>query len=451
MCFLRWWAGLAAGAWLCTGCAPSGATTVAGSEPDAGKPKPPDPPAFTRETLGGVLTTPADANVAWAHAFPGELTSPPQVALGPAGELIAMVTIARRPRSPYVVDSFLMRFDAATGELRWMQPIEHYAKFALDTQGNIVLAWPTELQKLDPDGNVLWTKSRPAENAYELVTLAVDNADNPVLARVELDQSPNALDADPHGYVELDKLDSDGEMLWTKRFGDGSSYLQNVWVTTDRQNAVVLLAAGLDGAFDFGGGPLGRIDALAKYDAGGNYVFSKALDAYGPIFGPLSSPVQTDAAGNIFLRADSLGEIDIGLGSIFCIRYALKFGPAGDALWNDCVEADDWSVLPDGSFLTSTTLERDETIGDRSCTVVDRSADGTEAEFARYDAQGQWVATECAADPGYQFVGNVAPDPSGMFFMTAAFENQLTLPDGAAVPALDSWYTALIAKVSIGP
>jgi hypothetical protein len=338
-----------------------------------------------------------------------------------------------------------MRFDAETGELRWMQPVEDYADFALDTQGNILLAWPTELRKLDPDGNVLWSKSRAAEKAHELVRVTVDHADNPVLARIE-DSGDN--ESEQVGYVQLEKLDPEGKPLWTKRF-DGSGYVQSIWVTTDRQNSVMLMA-GVEGAFDFGGGPLDRLDAVAKYDDDGNYVFSKAFDAL-VSGGVASSPVQTDAAGNIFVRADSVGDIDIGLGSIFCIRYALEFDPDGKALWNDCVEADDWAILPDGGFLTSTTLQRDETIGDRVCTVLGTGTSGAEASLARYDAAHDWVSTQCATEPGFQFVGNIAPDPSGMFFMTAAFTTQLTLPDGVPVPALDDFYTALIAKVSIGP
>ncbi len=35
--------------------------------------------------------------------------------------------------------------------------------------------------------------------------------------------------------------------------------------------------------------------------------------------------------------------------------------------------------------------------------------------------------------------------------MTAAFTRQLTLLDGSVVPALDTWWTALIAKVDLEP
>jgi len=37
-----------------------------------------------------------------------------------------------------------------------------------------------------------------------------------------------------------------------------------------------------------------------------------------------------------------------------------------------------------------------------------------------------------------------------MFFMSAAFGSQLTLPDDSVIPSIDDYYTAVIAKVNIG-
>ncbi len=74
---------------------------------------------------------------------------------------------------------------------------------------------------------------------------------------------------------------------------------------------------------------------------------------------------------------------------------------------------------------------------------------GSEAIFSRYDADGNWIATQCAADPGDQLAGATATDTSGMFFMTAAFTAQLGLPGGGVAEALDQNYTALVAKVSM--
>ena len=96
-------------------------------------------------------------------------------------------------------------------------------------------------------------------------------------------------------------------------------------------------------------------------------------------------------------------------------------------------------------------MSYDVTIGPKKCTVLDRNSEGDESALARYDATGTGVATSCVAEPGYQEVGAVALDPSGKFFMTAAYTGQLTLPDGTVIPAVDNDWTSLIAKVALSP
>jgi hypothetical protein len=410
-----------------------------------------DPPPFTLETLGGATDARENPYVAWVRTFPGELSAPPEVALGPDAELIAMVTVERRPKpeDKLLDDVLLLRFDADTGELIWLQVIDPDAKFALDTQGNIILAWTTELKKLGPDGKLLWSKPWAAENAYEGVNVATDGDDELLLARIELSASPSEIGANPTGFVELDKLDPNGNSVWSRRFGDDTSYLMGAYPTADPAGNVLLLAGDIEGAFDFGGGPLADVDVLAKYDADGNYLFSKGFGGYGPVGYQNSSPVQTDALGNIFVRTDSIGDIDVGLGPLSCVQYMLKFDPSGAPLWNQCIYADNLGLTPDGGFITSKTVRYDISVGTRTCSVVDRNDEGTEGMLSRYDSSGAWKATQCAADPGPQFVGNVAPDPDGMFYMTAAFRSQFTLPDDLPAPALDDYYTALIAKVNV--
>lgn len=127
----------------------------------------------------------------------------------------------------------------------------------------------------------------------------------------------------------------------------------------------------------------------------------------------------------------------------------MKLDATGNPLLSKCIDADGFTAFPDGGFITESTLERDTTAGDVNCTVLDRDSEGSEVMLARYDAQGNWLATQCAADPGYQYMGNVAPDPAGMFFMTAAFNVQLTLPDGTIAQPVDDYYSALIAKVDV--
>ena len=116
----------------------------------------------------------------------------------------------------------------------------------------------------------------------------------------------------------------------------------------------------------------------------------------------------------------------------------------GTLLWTRCAFADAFAILPDGSWVTAATLSRSVKIGDQSCGVLDVSSEGKDGALARYDSSGAWVSTSCAADPSYQFLGTVLPDPTGMFFMTAAFRSRLTLPDNSRVTEENGGWTSLI-------
>ena len=76
--------------------------------------------------------------------------------------------------------------------------------------------------------------------------------------------------------------------------------------------------------------------------------------------------------------------------------------------------------------------------------MLDVSSEGKDGALARYDSSGAWVSTSCAADLSYQFLGTVLPDPTGMFFMTAAFRSRLTLPDNSRVTEENGGWTSLI-------
>lgn len=410
-----------------------------------------DPLPPTAESLIGAVETRGDANLAWVRTLPGELASSPVVARGPDDELIVLLVAERRPlgTTRFLDDYLLLRLDAETGALRWLKVVDPGAKLALDSEGNVILAWPTRLQKLDADGNLLWERPREAD-VYELVSVAVDSNDHLLVARLILDQNPNEVGSDPKGFVELEKLDAMGNPIWSSRFGDSTSYLLAIWVTVDPENGPVLLAGGLQGAFDFGGGPLEDEDVVAKYDSEGNHLFSKAFGGYGPVGYQGSSPVLTDADGNILIRTESVGEIDVGLGPFFCgQQYVIKLDPRGEPIWNICTAAQDLTLMPDGSFVATSSLGRAVEVGRQQCAVAEAASQGSEAMLARYDRDGNWLATHCAADPGYQSAGAVASDPSDMFFMTGAFSVQLSLPDGSVAQALDERYTALVAKVTL--
>ena len=192
--------------------------------------------------MAGTLSEPASARVAWAHTFPGELTSPPAVRLGPAGELIANVATHDPDTSMgYASDEWLMRLDADTGALRWVQEAEPLTGLTVDTQGNILFVLPTGLQKLDPDGHLLWSRASPTANAYKGV-LALDGDDNILIARVEITPS-DSEEEDPKGSIRLEQFDADGNPRWVHLFGDGTIPLAHAYLTLNRDNSVLLLAS----------------------------------------------------------------------------------------------------------------------------------------------------------------------------------------------------------------
>jgi len=430
---------------LCAACEEPGEVPRDPSPADAGAK---DPPLFTLETLGGTLYTPANASVSWARTFPGATASPPDVKLGPGDELIAQIVIERRPRTRLLSDYWLMRFDAGTGELAWMQTLETYGQVELDSQGNILFASRTSVKKLDPNGKLLWSKTFTWENTYPLLSIGIDGSDNVLVLEQDLDATAPNSSGDAKGPLTLEKLDPEGTSVWSHRIGTGAIPFDGAYVAADRADNVLVLTSMVREPVDFGGGPLSGDAVLAKYDPEGEHVFSKSLALGGPITYPVRNPVLTDATGNIFVTSPSFGDIETELGTLFCGgNYVLKFDPTGAPLWNVCATAGDLTLAADGGYLTSATLREDQHVGEKACTV---DSEGSEGAVARYDASGQWLTTACAADPGYQYFGHVADDPSGAVFMAAAFGGQVTLPDGNAVPALnDGGWSALVAKVHL--
>jgi outer membrane protein assembly factor BamB len=376
------------------------------------------------------------------------MSSPPEVRLGSNGVLIAEVAIERRPHvvSRSLVDHYLMRLDGDTGNVRWMQTVE-YSHPEVDTQGNTLLAWPTLVKKLDPDGQVLWSRPRAPAGAYPRLRASVDPSDNIVLADSDMDDpTPNSV-SDARGVLELEKLDPDGNTLWTKQFGAGAIIFDGAHVATDGDANVLLLASLVKGEVDFGGGPLAGDAVLAKYDPDGNHLFSKVIALNGPTTG---TPVHADSAGNIFVVNASYGEIDVGLGPLFCPgNYVIKLDPAGTLLWNRCANAGIVTLLEDGGYMVSASLSEAQKLGDRQCEVPDSGTVGKDGALARYDADANLVASFCTSEAGAQYFGNVASDPAGHFFMTAAFNGQLTLLDGSVAAPVDALWTAMVAKVKL--
>jgi len=136
--------------------------------------------------------------------------------------------------------------------------------------------------------------------------------------------------------VVVAKLAPDGSHVWSKIFGDASpQYLRAL----EHDGAGGLVVAGqLQGALDFGGGPLtaemfAEEIFVARLDGAGKHLWSRRFPGTG------NEDVQAlsvDAAGNVVLVGCGAGGVDFGMGApqgLSWSSYVAKLSPAGETLW----------------------------------------------------------------------------------------------------------------------
>jgi hypothetical protein len=398
-------------------------------------------------SLAGTLTQ-GSTQATWARTFPGMTMASPEVVRGPQGEILVHVTSERLPHvyTPLVIDDWLMRLDGDTGKMLWIEKVNPGLSMAMDAAGSIVLAWPTLLQKLDASGALLWAIPRPAQAVYEEVKVTVDNANDIVLARTELDSGPGQLGADPRGLLLLEKLDANGAPLWSHSFGDGTSSVYGAFAAVDGANDVVFWSPLVQSPVDFGGGPLTGKNVLARYDALGQHLWSKVLGGFASNSFPNQTPVVVDSSSNILVANEVSEPVDIGLGQIWCTpEMVLKFDAAGTPQWNKCMPVNHLSVLPDAGFVTLARVFETTTAAGTPCVPLDED-DGL---LALYDKDGNGLQSYCLAEPGYQAYGAIIPDSTGTFILVGASSTGLTLPGGMVLAPVDAnVWTAFVAKIT---
>jgi outer membrane protein assembly factor BamB len=407
---------------------------------DAGTVSPDQP------SLPGTLVHGADART-WVRSFPGITMVDPNVVRGPHGEILVNVRSERLPHTyegTMPTDDWLIRFDADTGEMLWIEKVDPWPSIAIDSMGNIVLAWPTLLQKLDATGSLLWSVPRAAQQAFETVWVAMDGAGNIVLARMELDGDPLAIGPNPKGYLTLEKLDGNGGSLWVRKFGDGTSVVFGAVAAVDSASNIVFLSPWVEGGVDFGGGPLTGKNVLAKFDGDGTHLWSKVLGGFASNSLPNPTPVVVDGDSNILIANEVSEPVDIGLGVLWCgPEMVFKLNPNGVPQWNKCMPVEYLSAMPDGGFVTSTRVFESIKVGNQVCNPEDEY-DGA---LALYDKDGNGSKTYCLSQPGWQSFGAIIPDALGTFILAGG--GPLTLPGGMAVAPIDrSAWTSYVARIA---
>ena len=173
------------------------------------------------------------------------------------------------------------------------------------------------IAKLNAQGNVVWAKSYGKDTAAA-VDVAVDPNGNVFVVgnfKGTIDFGEGDLVAGVANNVFLIKLDSAGDLVWAKNYGETNKAQEATSIALHGDKPVLLGA--FTGKIDFGGGPLsnaGGYDVfLAKLDADGCETHA---NSYGAAMLERGETLAIDASGNILFAGSFDGTVDFGGGAL---------------------------------------------------------------------------------------------------------------------------------------
>jgi hypothetical protein len=175
------------------------------------------------------------------------------------------------------------------------------------------------MAKFDQNGNHLWSKrfltSTPyAYNLSGLTTGADGQTTFTGVLLDSLDLGNGVLKSAGSYDIFLARFDTNGNALWSKRFGDAQD--QSVDAIALSDNNQIAIAASTNGSVDFGGGPLtasGDYDpVVAVFNSAGNHLWSKVFNGSSNQYG---TDVSWASNSDLLLVSRGTGTLDFGGGA----------------------------------------------------------------------------------------------------------------------------------------
>ena len=328
-------------------------------------------------------------------------------------------------------DVFLSKFDSS-GSLLWTTQIgtgsyDDSRSVAVDASGNVYISGTTEgdlggpnaggydvfLSKFDSSGNQLWTTQIGTSRRDRSYSVAVDASGNVYISGDTGGDlgGPNAGESDAF----LSKFDSDGNEVWRRQIGTGS---------TDWSTSVAVDASGnvyISGVTegDLGGPNAGFTDAfLSKFDSDGNEVWTRQIGT-GSV--DVSTSVAVDASGNVYISGFAAGDLG-GPNAGDQDAFLSKFDSDGDLLWTrqigTSVEDCSFSVAVDAS---GNVYISGGTPGD----LDGPNAGGLDAFLSKFDSSGDLLWTAQVGTRDLDVSTSVAVDASGNVYISGGTEGDL--------------------------
>ncbi|MCI0452451.1 MAG: T9SS type A sorting domain-containing protein [Candidatus Latescibacteria bacterium] len=291
------------------------------------------------------------------------------------------------------------------------------------------------------DGSHLWSKRfgdvNPNQIAYAVAT---DGAGNVLVAgshwgTVNFGGSPlTSLGGDDIFFA---KLDSDGDHVWSKRYGDASTDQIARSIAIGPAN-VIVLAGWFLGTVNFGGSNLssaGGVDIfVATFDAGGNHVWSQRFGAQGD---QRLESVAVDGSGNVVLTGYYDGTVDFGGGQLVSVAgndiFLAKLSSTGSHLWSQRFgnsSNDQWgeSVATDASGNVIATGHFESTVNFGGSTLT--SAGGDDIYLVKFDEDGGHTWSQRFGTTGNQTAKAVTIDALGGIALTGYYASTIDFGGG---------------------
>lgn len=254
--------------------------------------------------------------------------------------------------------------------------------------------------------------------------------------------------------VFLVKLDPAGVPVWYKGFGSAGLYEQASSIVTDAAGNI-LVTGYFDGTLDFGGGvtltSAGNLDIfVAKLDTAGNPLWAKRFGDQTPQYGV---DVALDGGGNLFLLAKGFGTTDFGGGALTSAGlfdvYVAKLDSNGAHLWSKRFGSamdDDGVALaadPTGGVVITGSFSAAVDFGGGALSTMG----GSDVFVAKYGPTGAHQWSKRYGDAANQSAVDVDVDASGNVLVNGGFEGTVNFGSGAmtAVGTLDAFVAKLDA------
>ena len=276
--------------------------------------------------------------------------------------------------------------------------------------------------KYKPNGAFIWGKRFGNISPQSGKAITVDAQNNVLIVgdfygQVDFGGGPLVSAGNTDAYAA--KLDTNGNFLWSKRFGDVAGQTA-VAVAVDGSGSMVFTGT-LNGAADFGGGLLtsaGIGDVfVAKLDAAGNHVWSKR---FGDAADQIGTGIAVNAANDVIVTGYLAGGT-LSFGGQNLVNqggndaFLVQFDPAGNHLWSRLGGGPGnqsglgVAVDPAGNVVMTGLLSSTADFGGGVLT----SGGGADIFVAKYDSAGNHLWSKGFGDAQNQFARSVAAAPNG--------------------------------------